>query len=179
MVTFGAYPDRHSIETALSSLHPTLFTQRTTRLLVMWLLALVLPLQGAAVGVFAAKGPAHSHADAIPGAAARPMLLDDVRRWKASPIADTHVFAALGHVHAGSTPQRHHHARSDASVVVTSADAPDSDEAVGASGLSVLALIPSLAAPGLGEAAAPAVPHSGWQPRTGFTVPLDRPPRLG
>ena len=176
MVTFGAYPARHSIEIALSSLHRTLFAQRTTRLLVMWLLALVLPLQGAALGVFAAKGPAHLHKVA---AATAPLVLDDVRRWRVAPVAEPHVLVALGHTHAGNASQRHYHARSDASVVVTGADAPDTDEAVGAGGLSVLALIPSLAAPGAGSAAPPAVPHSGWQPRTGFTVPLDRPPRLG
>jgi hypothetical protein len=176
VVTFGAYPACHSTDTTLSSPRRTLFAERTTRLLVMWLLALVLPLQGAALGVFAAKGPAHLHKVA---AATTPLELDDVRRWKVAPVAEPHVFAALGHIHAGSTPQRHHHARSDASVVVTAADAPDADEAVGASGLSVLALIPALTAPGAGRAAPPAVPHSGWQPRTGFTVPLDRPPRLG
>ena len=163
----------------MSSPYRALLAQRITRLLVLWLLALALPLQGAALGVFGAQGPAHLHMAANPSAAARPLVLDDVRRWKTAPIAQPHVLASVGHFHTSPSAQRHHHARNDASVVATGADAPDTDEAVGSGGLSVLALIPSLASPRAGEAAAPAVPHSGWQPRTGFTVPLDRPPRLG
>ena len=145
---------------------------------MLWLLAFALPLQGAAFGVFAAKGPAHLHMTANPSAAAGPLVLDDVRRWKAAPIAQPQVLASVRHFHTGPSAQRHHHARNDASVVATGADAADTDEAVGSGGLSVLALIPSLTPPRAGEATASAVQHSGWQPRTGFTVPLDRPPRL-
>ena len=163
----------------MSSPHRALFVERSTRLLVLWLLALVLPLQGAAIGVFAAKGPAHLHAAANPRAAARPLVLDDVRRWKPSPLAGSHLRSAREHTHGGHSPLRHHHGRSDASVVLTGTDAPETDEAVGAGGLSVLALIPLLAPPRAGDVSPPAVPRSGWQPSTGFTVPLDRPPRLG
>ena len=163
----------------MSSPYRALFAQRITRLLVLWLLVLALPLQGAALGVFGSQGPAHLHMAANPSAAARPLVLDDVRRWKAAPIAQPYMQASVGHSHTSPSAQRHHHDRNDTSVVATGADAPDTDEAVGSGGLSVLALIPSLASPRAGEAAAPAVPHSGWQPRTGFTVPLDRPPRLG
>lgn len=162
----------------MSSPHRALFIERSTRLLVLWLLAFVLPLQGTALAVFAAKGPAHLHTAANLKAGARPLVLEDVRRWKPSLVAGSHLRSAREHTHAGRSPLRHHHARSDASVVVTGADAPETDEAVGSGGLSVLALIPSLTLPSAGEAAPPTVPRFGWQPRTGFTVRLDRPPRL-
>lgn len=173
MVTFGAYPARHSIEIALSSLHRTLFAQRTTRLLVMWLLALVLPLQGAALGVFAAKGPAHLHKVA----AAAPLVLEDLRRWKPTIAATAPVATLFGHVHAGAVAQRHHHARADGSVISTPDETADADGALGASAPSVLALIPAASAWGSPEcvAAAHAPPLGALQTR--HVSPLDRPPR--
>ena len=56
---------------------------RSVHHLLAWLLALVLPLQGMAVGVFTAMGPAHIHepADAH-------WVLTDFRRWKPSPVSE-------------------------------------------------------------------------------------------
>lgn len=139
----------------------------------MWMLALVLPLQGTAAVVFAAMGPAHGHRAA---SAAAPVL-EDFRRWQPAVQREDHVFAALGHFHAIDTPQRHHHARSDASVVSVAMDVGDADEATGASAVAVLAPIPGVVtwlppAPASVDASGPL-----WPPLTGFVLPLDRPPR--
>ncbi|MBC8057353.1 MAG: hypothetical protein H7Y61_12330 [Rhizobiales bacterium] len=160
----------------MTSTRPALATRRTTRLLALWLLAFVLPLQGAALGVFAAKGPAHAHRVA---AASAPLVLEDVRRWKPAPAAAAQVLASLGHVHVGDAAQRHLHAHGDASVVVLHGDEPDTDDAVGASSLSVLALIPSFGTAGVREPAAPAIPRRGWSLRIGFIDPFERPPKQG
>lgn len=152
---------------------PKPFTARLTRTVVLWLLALVLPLQGAAVGVFTAMGPAHVHR----AAEGPPLVLTDFRRWKPSSVAPVHVFAALGHFHAGTASQRHHHDADDGSVVRTEANAPDADEALSAAAVSVLVLIPAV----MMWAAPHTVPSLDagplWAPRTGFTGRLDRPPR--
>ena len=149
-------------------------SRRLARLLVMWLLAIVLPLQSTAVGVFAAKGPSHVHR-----AAAATLVLEDVRRWKPAPVARGPVFASLAHSHehAGGQALRHLHGRDDASVVTTGDDTELADEALGASSLSVLALIPAFALPSHHEAASPEMARAGWRPLTGFIEPLDRPPR--
>jgi len=157
----------------VSSAQHTAFTRRTTRLLALWLLALVLPLQGTAAAVFAAMGPAHGHRVASVAAP----VLEDFRRWKPAAQREQHVFAALGHFHALDTPQRHHHARSDASVVAVATDVSDAGEATGASAVAVLAPIPGVVTwlpPALAS-----VDASGplWPALTGFVLPLDRPPR--
>ena len=139
----------------------------------MWLLTLVLPFQGAALGVFAAEGPAHLHR----ATSARPLVLNDVRRWKIAPAIEPLSFAPLTHGHAGGSPQRHHHARSDASVVAANDDVPDTDEAVGASGVSLLALIPELAVGGVAERVAAARIAAPVVLRTRSVAPLDRPPQ--
>ena len=152
---------------------PTPLTVRLTRIVVLWLLALVLPLQGAAVGVFTAIGPAHVHR----AAEAPPLVLTDFRRWKPTPLAQAHVFAALGHFHAGTVSQRHYHGVDDGSVVRTDANAPDADEALSAAAVSVLALIPAAMMWAAPHAAAPLDAGPLWALRTGFIGPLDRPPR--
>ena len=148
------------------------FASRFTRVVVLWLLAIVLPLQGAAVGIFGALGPAHVHK-----AADAPLVLEDVRRWKPAPRAQAHVFTAFGHFHASATPQRHHHAVDDGSVVRTDADAADADEAPGASAVSVLALIPSMTMQVPSSAAAERNHGPLWAASTGFVHPPERPPR--
>lgn len=164
---------RHAIEATLSALNRTPLAARTTRLLVMWLLALVLPLQGAAVGVFGVKGPVHQHQTA----SAPPLVLQDVRRWKAAPVKHALQLALRGHVHAGSASQRHHHARSDPSVLVTAIDAPDADEAIGPSGLSVLALIPTSGIWCMAEPVSSSGAAASGRFQTRCVSPLDRPPK--
>ena len=139
----------------------------------MWLLALVLPLQGTAIGVFAAKGPTHLHKVA----AAAPLVLQDLRRWKPALAATSHAGALFGHVHASAAAQRHHHARDDGSVISTGDETADADEALGASAPPVLALIPVAGAWGSPErvVAAHAPPSGALQTR--HVSPLDRPPR--
>ena len=149
------------------------FAANLTRTIVLWLLALVLPLQGAAVGVFTAMGPAHVHRIAE----AAPLVLTDFRRWKPTPVAQAHVFAALGHFHAGAASQRHYHDVDDESVVRIEANAPDADEALSAAAVSVLALIPAVMAWVAPQAVASLDAGPLWAPRTGFTGRLERPPR--
>lgn len=138
----------------------------------MWLLALVLPLQGTAAAVFAAMGPAHGHR-----ASSAAPVLDDVRRWEPTLQRDTHGLAALGHFHVIDTPQRHHHGRSDASVVPAAVDVGDADEASGASAVAVVAPIPGVVSwlpPVLASADAS---RPLWPTLTGFVPQPDRPPR--
>ena len=149
--------------------------RRLTRLLVTWLIALVLPLQVAALGVFAAQGPAHLHSVAD----AAPLTLEDAGRWKAGPAGVTHVLASLGHSHPDDAGQRHHHEHDDASVVLTHVDEPATDDATGAAGVAVLALIPSFGAPARQVDSTRAIAGPGWSLRTGFSPPLTRPPRRG
>lgn len=149
----------------------------------MWLVAFVLPLQGTAVGVFSALGPAHIHQRAE----AR-LVLEDVRRWRPTPVASPPAYAAalawVGHSHPDAAPQRHHHATDDASVVAAGANSPldtaDADEALGAcalSALSVLALIPALPAWADTAASTDAAARPPWTRRTGFVDFPDRPPK--
>ena len=156
------------------------------RFVVMWLAALVLPLQGTAVGVFSAMGPAHIHQRAE-----APRVLEDVRRWRPAVAASAPAYAAalawVGHSHPDAAPQRHHHAADDDSVQRTEANSPldnaDADEAMGASGLSalsalsVLALIPALRAWADAAASTDAASRPPWAMRTGFVEFPDRPPK--
>ena len=158
---------------------PATVTCRITRLIVLWLLAFVLPLQGAAVGVFSAMGPAHVHQRVE-----APLVLEDVRRWRSAPAAKAPAFATafawVGHAHAGAAPQRHHHTADDASVVRAEAigplDSADTDEALGAGALSVLALIPAVPAWADAAAAADPAARPPWALRTSFIAFPDRPP---
>ena len=155
----------------------TAFTRRCTRILVLWLLATVLPLQGAAVGVFAAMGPAHIHLRAD----VAPRVLEDFRRWRPAPVPQAHVFTSLGHFHAIGAPQRHYHGFDDASVVRTGDDgplsSPDADEATSASLASVLALLPTPMAWAPPTAPDARATRPRWQPQTGFIALLERPPK--
>lgn len=140
---------------------------------MLWLLALVLPLQGAALVVFAAKGPAHLHGVA----ATTPLVLEDLRRWKPSIASTARVTARAGHVHGSAAAERHHHARDDSSVIRTPDDTGDADGALGTSAPPVLAMIPAQGAWGTPErvVAANAAPLDALKTR--HVSPLDRPPR--
>lgn len=157
----------------------SLATCRFVRLLVMWSMAFVLPLQVAAVGVFAAKGPAHVHS-ARP--AAKPVP-EEMRRARSAPQVFVHVATPKPHSHSHShgdhAEQRHHHDHDDASVVATHTDSPETDEAVGPSGLPVLALSPGFGSEASRAGSMQAVSGGGWSLRTGFVVPAERPPRQG
>lgn len=154
------------------------FTRPLARALVLWLIALVLPLQGTAAGVFAALGPAHLHASPQKRAADT-LVLEDVRRWKPAAASQAHAPGWLGHVHTGAAPQRHHHGADDGSVVRTGSDAVDDDAAAGVTAVPVLALIPAGPAWLLRHAPVAAQARAQWRPRTGFTRQPERPPKFG
>jgi hypothetical protein len=149
---------------------PTPFKHRAMRVIVTWLLALVLPVQGTAVGIFAVIGPAHVHTTTQ-----SPVVLEDFRRWRPAPAVQTHVFADWGHFHAGAAPQRHHHDVHDGSVVRTDVD--DADEALDANVPAALALIPSVATYAPPRATGATAARPLWAMQTSFVEPLDRPPR--
>lgn|GEM_PF-1651589 len=161
------------IDTVSKPQHPAFHSRRIARLAVMWLLAIVLPLQGSAAVIFGAMGPAHSHRIA----AAPAPVLEDFRRWKPAVQPQQHVLTALGHFHAGNSLQRHRHDRSDSSVVPAAADVGDTDEAAAASAIAVLAPIPSLVAWLPPPSVAVEASRPLWPPLTGFIPRLDRPPR--
>lgn len=88
------------------------------RPLLVWLLALICPLQASAALAFAVEGPLHSHR-----LAARAAVLIDFRRDIAPAVgAESHTVFGLGHFHVHAAAQRHRHAESDASVVRSTAD---------------------------------------------------------
>ena len=104
----------------------TFFSRALHRQILIWLLAVALPMQAAACAATAIRGPAHVHRP-VAGAVA----LEDFRR--APPQAlflDRRAAPDLGHAHAFDLPQRHPHVRFDASVVKLggAADAADTDE---------------------------------------------------
>lgn len=147
------------------------------RLMLIWLLAFVLPVQGMSVGVAAARGPAHLHRsiDAT-------LVLTDFRRMPTHAQAPSPALKSwFDHAHAGATPQRHHHARGDASVVRTADDSASVAIEEGASAASsvaaFLALLPALPAwhaqaGTQGLTALPPAPSS-----TRYPARLERPPR--
>lgn len=142
----------------------------------MCLFALVLMLQGAAVGVISLRGPAHTHL-----AATEPSL-EDFRRWKAPSIpgAAGNLFGRTGHSHGSELAQRHHHAWDDASVVRTGEDATDGDGAAGEATalMAVLGPLPD----GVGWVSNPTSqrPACGpaWALVTGFCSRIERPPQI-
>lgn len=103
------------------------FSHALHRRLLIWLLAVALPVQAAVCATLAVRGPAHVH-QWTAGAVA----LEDFRRAPPHGVfLDRRAVPAVGHVHAFDLPQRHPHARFDPSVVKTgAADAADADESV-------------------------------------------------
>lgn len=156
------------------------FSRRPLRLVLMWLLALVLPMQGSAVGMFTVLGPAHTHQ-----ATDSSLVLTDFRRWKSAPVRGPDVFAFPGHFHGSATARRHHHSAADTTVIRTGEDSvsrsADVEDGLNASVafVSLLALMPAVApwAPAALDNSFGRRPL--WRPVTGFNPPLDRPPKCG
>ena len=146
--------------------------------LLLWLLAIALPMQATACAMAVAHGPAHVHRQAA-GAVA----LEDFRRAPPGPSVERLVAApAWGHVHASGLPERHRHGRFDASVVKTGAahDAADVDEgtAPAASAGAFLALPPAPHDAGYaGPRAATPAPRRDTRFSTRHPAPPDKPPR--
>jgi hypothetical protein len=85
------------------------------RSIFIWLLAVLLPVQGTLAAALMTAGPAHVH---VQSALAPPGVLVDFRRvLPDAPPQPGHVLTAFGHFHRGASVQRHHHASNDASVV--------------------------------------------------------------
>ena len=152
------------------------FSRALHRQILIWLLAIALPMQAAACATAAVRGPAHVHRPAA-GAVA----LEDFRRAPPQTLfLDRRAAPDLGHVHAFGLPQRHPHARFDPSVVKTGAAATadvDESAAPASPAAAFVALLP-----------APPSWHAG--PRASFPVasrdapfssrqpaPPEKPPR--
>ena len=140
----------------------TFFSHALSRRLLIWLLAVALPVQAAACATTAIRGPAHVH-QRTGGAVA----LEDFRRTPPQAVfLDRRAAPDLGHAHAHAhafdLPQRHPHARFDPSVVKLggAADAADADEsaAPASPAAAFAALLP-----------APPPWHAG--PRASFPAP--------
>ena len=147
---------------------------------LIWLLALLLPLQATAAGVFTVMGPAHYHK-----LSQAPLVLNDFRRWHPTPLPQTQAFALLGHSHGAAAQQRHHHASGDPSVVRTAQDGPmnspevDEGPSAAASLASVLAMLPECVPWEPSRSVGPLATRAEWALLTGFDAPLDRPPMRG
>lgn len=152
--------------------------RRFTRLALMWLLAVVLPLQGMAVGVFTALGPSHIHK-----AAQSVLILEDVRRWKPSPVRESKLPALFGHSHESASAQRHYHAFDDGSVVNLGADSTANGSSVD-DGLSTGTLLASFWVLNSEAVAWQPLQASNalasrpfWTSMSVFVEPHDRPPK--
>jgi hypothetical protein len=149
-----------------------------TRRLVACLLVCLVPLHGLAASMIAAIGPAHSHK-----IMATAIVLEDFRRAPTQLAAPpTHVATAFGHLHVGAGPQRHHHARGDASVVLADGEAlqsnGDGDELSSSPTLAMfVALIPSALAWLPATPDAVAASRAPWAPQTHHPALPERPPR--
>jgi hypothetical protein len=166
------------------------FTRRRLRLLVLWLLAGVLPLQGMTAAAFTMLGPAHTHEAATQ---AQPLRLVDFRRHVAGIAPHSHALehaamhetATSGHAHASAAPQRHWHAHDDAQVLdpddASALQRLDNDDGHGlsASLATVLAWVPSHPAWAAQAASAQRACAALWAPSCGAIERLERPPRLG
>lgn len=135
------------------------------RRIVVWLLALVLPLQGLAATLVQVRGPAHVHARSE----ARTVLVD----FRRPP--------SLAHVHAHGVAH-HHHGADDASVTFVDGDrfgdAQPHDAGTAGDAAGAFLPLPAEAVRWLGAAighlrrAGPA-----WTPTTTDPTRLERPPR--
>lgn len=156
------------------------------RVALMCLVATMVCLQGMAIGVFTALGPAHVHraTDSV-------QVLEDVRRWRPGTehrATGSTLFGQLhGHshhdAHGAAGMLRHYHATGDATVVKVAndpgLDAAGIDDGIGASMLLAACWAPSTATPAW-QAACTAdapVPGPGWVPMGIVVEPLDRPPK--
>jgi hypothetical protein len=157
---------------------PSLAWLHGIRRWVLWLLVAVVPVQANAVGIFTVLGPAHSHQ---PAQVKRELV--DFRRWSPKPRPDNHVMASVGHFHSSSTPERHYHDPSDATVVFSGDDVAstlfDADGGLNA-GASLASVIGVLSAVGVWSTppmgtAKPWRP--AWSPHTDIPDPLERPPK--
>jgi hypothetical protein len=145
---------------------------------LLWVLIGLVPIQGLAAGVFATLGPAHVHraADVVQ------IELEDFRR---SPMRlaprDTHVSSVFGHFHSVE-PSRHHHQRSDVTVVRVADDAAnqigDTDEFSGSLALTALTPVLPCVVTSLASALTYVMVSSdAWPLLTHDPKPLERPPR--
>jgi hypothetical protein len=143
--------------------------------LLVWILAVLLPLQATAANALAARGPLHVHrVQAI-------VVLEDVRRASTQPtVAARHVALAVGHFHA-RVPERHQHALDDASVVTI--DDGASATLDGATALAAAAFAGSAAPPTTPVVWSDASPRdvratrTAWSPLSRDPERIERPPR--
>lgn len=168
-----------------------LFKRRSLRLALMCLVAVVVCLQGIAIGVFTTLGPAHFHRALNNQASDTVQVLEDVRRWRPvveQPSTLSTLSTLFGHshhdAHGSGGLQRHYHAVGDASVVKVGNDlglnAAEVDEGLGASVLLAACWAASttvLAWQPIGTADVPAS-RPGWVPMGVVVEPLDRPPKV-
>ena len=136
-------------------------------------------MQVIGLGILAVIGPAHTHRA---GAEPSRLVLEDFRRGPIQTFrATAHVASAFGHVHRFDGALRHHHARSDTTVVLDERDAwlQAAEQGISPTLMAVVGLPPD-ATPSIPPAAAHALPHrAAWSWRTHDPEAEERPPRSG
>lgn len=129
-------------------------THLSIRTALLWLLAIVVPLQCGIVAWRSAAGPLHSHQTVA--RAAPVAVLSDFRR------------DVLHHAHAHASGLRHHHAGGDAAATMAIdamlATLESADDGAGGTGSAFGSLTPLVAMPML------------WQPSTATHILLAAPP---
>jgi len=141
---------------------------------IVWLLVCLVLIQGMAAGVLTTLGPAHTHK-----VASRVVVLEDFRRAPSGAIShDLHVLTAIGHFHRPGA-DRHYHARSDHSVVLTDAGSPLTDDNDGAISpvIAFVAPLPAELTWRARHSSVAATAPLAWVPVTDDPEALYRPPQ--
>ena len=134
-------------------------------------------MQVIGLGILAVIGPAHTHRT---GTEPSRLVLEDFRRGPIQTFRSTsHVASAFGHVHRFDGALRHHHARSDTTVVLDDRDAwLQAAEAGTSPTLMAVVGLPQEATRSLPDATADALPRwAAWSWQTHDPEAEERPPR--
>jgi len=143
----------------------------------IWLLIGLIAMQVIGLGILALIGPSHTHRA---GAEPSRLVLEDFRRGPIRTVrSPTHVARAFGHVHRFEGALRHHHARSDTTVVLDDREPLlQAAEAGSSPTLTAVVGLPPEATRSLPHAATHALPHrAAWSWRTHAPKAEERPPR--
>ncbi len=157
------------------------FRPGARRRVTIWLLALILPLQGLSATLVQAHGPAHRHVQTSPGLVLTDFRRDLGARTEVSPVEQAVVDVFHGHSHAGT--KFHYHALDDTTVVYVDGQgfAGSSGHDDGAATEGGLAFFP-LPVTGQATVMAGHATHclasgSLWAPTSVISTPLERPPQ--
>ena len=141
------------------------------RRIVLWVLVLMLPLQGMAATLRTALGPLHVHRYA------EVQHVDFSHGTPVRPTDDNQVLVSAAHGHDDAAPARHHHSHDDASVERLGNDTADDGDAAAPAVAPFAALMPSACSWQTSDAAHVYAMCNAWPLLTHVPMAIERPPR--